>query len=54
MLNTAIVGLGWWGKRLVTAARDFGAPLRFLRGVTLEPDTVRDWRSAFSRKRTDY
>jgi predicted dehydrogenase len=43
MLNTAIVGLGWWGKNLVKAARDFGAPLRFVRGVTLEPDTVRDF-----------
>jgi predicted dehydrogenase len=43
MLNTAIVGLGWWGKNLVKAARDFGAPLRFTRGVTLEPDTVRDF-----------
>jgi predicted dehydrogenase len=43
MLNTAIVGLGWWGKTLVTAARDFGAPIRFVRGVTLEPDTVRDF-----------
>src|SRR5262249_32764706 len=40
MLNTAIVGLGWWGKTLVKAARDFGAPLRFVRGVTLEPETV--------------
>jgi predicted dehydrogenase len=40
MLNTAIVGLGWWGKTLVKAARDFGAPIRFVRGVTLEPDTV--------------
>jgi len=40
MINTAIVGLGWWGKTLVKAARDFGAPLRFVRGVTLEPDTV--------------
>ena len=29
MLNTAIVGLGWWGKNLVKAARDFGAPLAF-------------------------
>jgi predicted dehydrogenase len=27
----------------VKAARDFGAPLRFVRGVTLEPDTVRDF-----------
>ena len=43
MINTAIVGLGWWGKTLVRAARDFGAPLRFVRGVTLEPDTVRDF-----------
>ena len=43
MLNTAIVGLGWWGKTLVKAARDFGAPMRFTRGVSLEPDTVRDF-----------
>jgi predicted dehydrogenase len=43
MLNTAIVGLGWWGKTLVKAARDFGAPIRFMRGVTLEPGTVRDF-----------
>jgi predicted dehydrogenase len=43
MLDTAIVGLGWWGKTLVKAARDFGAPIRFVRGVTLEPDTVRDF-----------
>ena len=43
MINTAIVGLGWWGRTLVKAARDFGAPLRFVRGVTLEPDTVRDF-----------
>jgi predicted dehydrogenase len=43
MINTAIVGLGWWGKNLVKAARDFGAPLRFTRGVTLEPESVRDF-----------
>src|SRR5499427_9622123 len=43
MINTAIVGLGWCGKTLVKAARDFGAPLNFSRGVTLEPDTVRDF-----------
>ncbi|MGC2642724.1 MAG: Gfo/Idh/MocA family oxidoreductase, partial [Pseudolabrys sp.] len=43
MLSTAIVGLGWWGKTLVKAARDFGAPLRFTRGITLEPDAVRDF-----------
>jgi predicted dehydrogenase len=43
MINTAIIGLGWWGKTLVKAARDFGAPLRFVRGVTLEPDSVGDF-----------
>jgi predicted dehydrogenase len=43
MINTAIVGLGWWGRTLVQAAHDFGAPLRFTRAVTLEPDTVRDF-----------
>jgi predicted dehydrogenase len=43
MITTAIVGLGWWGKTLVKAARDFGAPLRFVRGVTLEPESVRDF-----------
>ena len=43
MINTAIVGLGWWGKTLVKAAGAFGAPLRFVCGVTLEPDTVRDF-----------
>jgi predicted dehydrogenase len=43
MLNTAIVGLGWWGKTLVNAVRDFGAPIRFVRGVTLEPESVRDF-----------
>ena len=43
MLNAAIIGLGWWGKKLVEAARDVGAPIRFARGVTLEPDSVRDF-----------
>ena len=43
MLNTAIVGLGWWGKTLVDSAQKFGAPIRFVRGVTLEPDSVRDF-----------
>jgi predicted dehydrogenase len=42
-INTAIVGLGWWGQNLVKAAREFGVPLRFTRGVTLEPDSVRDF-----------
>ena len=42
MLNAAMVGLGWWGKELVRSAR--GSKLmRFTRGVTLEPETVRDF-----------
>ena len=43
VLRTAIVGLGWWGKTLVKAAREFGAPIQFVRGVSLEPDAVRDF-----------
>jgi predicted dehydrogenase len=43
MIDTAIIGLGWWGKTLVKAARDFGAPLNFTRAVTLEPDSVGDF-----------
>jgi predicted dehydrogenase len=46
VLNAAIVGLGWWGKRLVEAARDVGAPIRFTRGVTFEPEAVRDFAAA--------
>jgi len=43
MINTAIVGFGWWGQTLVKAARDFGAPLNITRAVTLEPETVGDF-----------
>ncbi len=41
MLNAAIIGLGWWGKRLVRASQG-SALIRFARGVTLEPDLARD------------
>jgi predicted dehydrogenase len=47
MINTAIVGLGWWGQTLVKAAHDFGAPLNVTRAVTLEPDTVGDFASEY-------
>jgi predicted dehydrogenase len=37
MLNAAVIGLGWWGQRLVQAVQ--GSDLiRFARGVTLEPE----------------
>ena len=42
MLNAAMIGLGWWGKELVRAARA-SQLMRFTQGVTLEPETVRDF-----------
>src|SRR5947207_9107451 len=42
MLNAAMIGLGWWGKELIRSARDSKA-MRFSRGVTLEPETARDF-----------
>jgi predicted dehydrogenase len=42
MLNAAIIGLGWWGKRLVEAA-DGSRLIRFSRGVTLEPELAREF-----------
>jgi predicted dehydrogenase len=45
MLNAAIIGLGWWGQRLVQASQ--GSKLiRFVRGVTLEPELARDFAKA--------
>ena len=42
MLNAAMIGLGWWGKELVRAQRN-SKLMRFTHGVTLEPETVRDF-----------
>lgn len=42
MLNAAIVGLGWWGKNLLNAVQDKSERIRFVHGVTKEPDAVRD------------
>ena len=36
MVNAAIVGLGWWGKNIVTAVQGKERRLRFVRGVTKE------------------
>ena len=41
MINAAIVGLGWWGRNIVNAIQGKSDRLRFVRGVSLEPDTVR-------------
>ena len=42
MLNAAIIGLGWWGQRLVQSVQGSGL-IRFTRGVTLEPELVREF-----------
>jgi predicted dehydrogenase len=43
MINAAIIGLGWWGKNIVNAVQAKTERVRFLRGVSKEPDTVRDF-----------
>jgi len=45
MLNAAIVGIGWWGKNLVNAVQDKSERIRFVHGVSKEPDTVREFAS---------
>src|ERR1700759_1302074 len=41
MINAAIIGLGRWGKSLVTAVQGKSERLRFIHGVSKEPDDVR-------------
>lgn len=43
MINAAIVGLGWWGKALVSAVQGKSESLRFVHGVSKEPESVRDF-----------
>ena len=43
MINAAIIGLGRWGKSIVDAAQGKRARLCFVRGVSKEPDQVRDF-----------
>lgn len=43
MIDAAIVGLGWWGKNIVNAVQGKSSRLRFIRGVSKEPDIVRDF-----------
>lgn len=46
MINAAIVGLGRWGKSIVNAVQGKNKRLHFVRGVTAEPDPVRDFAAA--------
>ncbi|HTE13648.1 MAG TPA: Gfo/Idh/MocA family oxidoreductase [Burkholderiales bacterium] len=41
MINVAIIGLGWWGKNIVNAVQNKSDKIRFVHGVSHEPDTVR-------------
>jgi predicted dehydrogenase len=43
MLKAAIIGIGWWGKNLVNAVQDKSERIRFVHGVSKEPDSVRDF-----------
>jgi predicted dehydrogenase len=43
MIDAAIVGLGRWGKSIVNAVQGKSQRLRFVRGVTKEPELVRDF-----------
>jgi predicted dehydrogenase len=37
------VGLGWWGKNIVNAVQGKTERLHFIRGVSKEPDSVREF-----------
>jgi predicted dehydrogenase len=43
MINAAVIGLGRWGKSLVGAVQGKSKRLRFVHGVSKEPDDVRDF-----------
>jgi predicted dehydrogenase len=45
MIRAALVGIGWWGRNLLGAAHA-SERLRFVHGVTLEPDGVRELAAA--------
>src|SRR3954463_15030228 len=43
MIDAAIIGLGRWGKSIVAAAQGKSKRLRFIRGVSMEPELVADF-----------
>ena len=43
MLNAAIIGLGWWGKEIVTSVQGKSSRMRFARGISKEPDQVKEF-----------
>ena len=43
MIDAAVIGLGRWGKNIVEAVQGRNARLRFIRGVSKEPELVADF-----------
>ncbi|HET7596831.1 MAG TPA: Gfo/Idh/MocA family oxidoreductase, partial [Burkholderiales bacterium] len=43
MLKAAIIGIGWWGKNLVNAVQNRSERIRFVHGVSKEPENVREF-----------
>jgi len=43
MINAAIAGIGWWGQKIVIAVQGKSERMCFIRGVSKEPDEVRDF-----------
>ena len=46
MINAAVIGLGRWGKNIVEAIQGKSKRLRFIRGVSKEPELVREFAAA--------
>jgi predicted dehydrogenase len=46
MIDAAVIGLGRWGKNIVEAVQGKSKRLRFIRGVSREPELVRDFATA--------
>jgi predicted dehydrogenase len=46
MIEAAVIGLGRWGKSIVESVQGKSKRLRFIRGVSKEPDLVRDFAAA--------
>ena len=46
MINAAVIGLGRWGQSIVNAVQGKSRRLRIIRGVSKEPDLVRDFAAA--------
>jgi len=47
MINAAIVGIGWWGQKIVGALQGKSARMRFIRGVSKEPQAVEDFTARY-------